>query len=569
MNLTIVTGIWDLGRDKAGEGFARPFEHYKDKFVELLQADVPMFIYIEKKYEDLVWEHRDKKNTFVKVKEVDEFEKDFPFYDQVQEIRKKEEWLSQAGWLPESTQASMELYNPMVMSKMFMLNDAAIFNPFNTDQFLWVDGAITNTVHKGYFTDDKVFDKMEDHLNKFLFLCFPYKDYSEIHGFEKAAIAKYSRTRFVEWVARGGVFGGHKDYIKEANGMYYQLLQNSLAEGYMGTEESIFTIMSYLKPKRYQRYMINDDGLISTYFEALKNGEANLEAVDQYGDYYSFDPDDFDINEYKTSLYVITYNSPDQLEMLLDSYKDHKMFLDSGRSNHKKYLIDNSKDPETLEGYENLCNKYGFEHIKKDNIGICGGRQFAAEHFGESDADYMIFLEDDMLLHTVDNIEPCKNGFRTYINNLFEKAHKVMVKEGFDFLKLSFSEFFGDNRTQWAWYNVPQEKREEYWPEYSELPTYGLDTNCPKTTFNNIGCVDDLPYIDGDIYYCNWPQIVSKKGNRKLFLDTTWAHPFEQTWMSHAFQMTKEGKLRGGILLASPINHNREYHYKSEERVES
>ena len=55
MNLTIVTGIWDLGRDKAGEGFARPFEHYKDKFVELLQADVPMFIYIEKKYEDLVF----------------------------------------------------------------------------------------------------------------------------------------------------------------------------------------------------------------------------------------------------------------------------------------------------------------------------------------------------------------------------------------------------------------------------------------------------------------------------------------------------------------------------------
>jgi hypothetical protein len=569
MNLTIVTGIWDLGRDKAGEGFARSFDHYKEKFVELLQTDVPMFIYIEEKYESLVWEHRDKENTFVKIKEVDEFRKQFPFYDTVQEIRGKESWKSQASWMPDSTQATMELYNPMVMSKMFMLNDASIFNPFDTDHFLWVDGAITNTVHEGYFTKDKILDKMDTHLNKFLFLCFPYKDYSEVHGFEKGAISRYSKTRLVEWVARGGVFGGHKDFIKEANGLYYQILQNSLSEGYMGTEESIFTIMSYLKPKRYKRFMIKDDGLISTFFEALKNDEVELEETDLRGDYYNFDSEEFDIDEYKTALYIITYNSPAQLELLLESYWGHNHFLFPERDNHKKYLIDNSIDESTQEGYKKLCSKYGLEHIKKDNIGICGGRQLAAEHFGESDADYMIFLEDDMLLHPKDHSSPCKNGFRTCIDDLFVKAHKVIVKEGFDFLKLSFSEFFGDNITQWAWYNVPQEKREEYWPEYSELPIYGLDQDSPKTKFNNIGCVDDLPYVDGDIYYCNWPQIVSKEGNKKIFLDTTWAHPFEQTWMSHAFQLTKEGKLKGGILLISPINHHRKYHYKAEERVES
>ena len=81
--------------------------------------------------------------------------------------------------------------------------------------------------------------------------------------------------------------------------------------------------------------------------------------------------------------------------------------------------------------------------------------------------------------------------------------------------------------------------------------------------------MDDLPYVDGDVYYCNWPQIISKEGNKKIFLDTTWAHPFEQTWMSHAFQLTKEGKLKGGILLISPINHHRKHHYKAEERIES
>ena len=144
-----------------------------------------------------------------------------------------------------------------------------------------------------------------------------------------------------------------------------------------------------------------------------------------------------------------------------------------------------------------------------------------------------------------------------------------MLSEGYDFLKLSFTEFYGDNGTQWAWYNVPQEKREEYWPDYNELPTLGLDKNCPRTTFNEIKSLDGLPYTDGEIYYSNWPQIVSKEGNKKMFLDETWSHPFEQTWMSHIFQLTKFQDIKPAILLASPINHERVYFYKAKERVES
>jgi hypothetical protein len=63
--------------------------------------------------------------------------------------------------------------------------------------------------------------------------------------------------------------------------------------------------------------------------------------------------------------------------------------------------------------------------------------------------------------------------------------------------------------------------------------------------------------------------IVGKKGNQKMFLDTTWARPYEQTWMSHMFQETKKGNLKPGVLLASPIHHNRIAHYKPEERREN
>ena len=105
-------------------------------------------------------------------REIDHFsEPMFPFYNKIQSIKSDEDWLSQAGWLRESTQATLDLYNPMVMSKMFMLNDAKLFNPFDTDYFIWLDGGITNTVHDGYFTHDKVLDKIHLFLDKFFF-CF-------------------------------------------------------------------------------------------------------------------------------------------------------------------------------------------------------------------------------------------------------------------------------------------------------------------------------------------------------------------------------------------------------------
>ncbi len=120
-NLTVVTGIWDLKRDQAGDGFKRPFQHYIDNFIKLLQVDVNMSIYIEQQYESIVWQNRKPENTRVYIKEVEEFKNRFDFYQDIQTLRKDEKWLSQAEWLRNSTQATLEYYNPMVMSKMFMM----------------------------------------------------------------------------------------------------------------------------------------------------------------------------------------------------------------------------------------------------------------------------------------------------------------------------------------------------------------------------------------------------------------------------------------------------------------
>ena len=152
---------------------------------------------------------------------------------------------------------------------------------------------------------------------------------------------------------------------------------------------------------------------------------------------------------------------------------------------------------------------------------------------------------------------------------MYQKSLEITKKENFDFLKLNYSEFFGDNGTQWAWYNVPQTVREKFWPEKTKLPEMGLDPNAPKTRYNKIVSHKGVPYTNGEVYYCNWPQIVSREGNKKMFIETKWAHPFEQTWMSHMYQLLKKDELHFGLLLLTPTEHNRFEHYSRELRKES
>jgi hypothetical protein len=560
-DVTIVTGLWNMGRSELSSDFSRPYEDYKLKFSELMKAPVNMFIYVSKEDEEFIWQHRSKHNTFVKIMELSEMDSWFEFFNQVQDIRIKPEWFGQAGWLTESPQAKLKYYNPLVMSKMFMLNNATFFNPFDSQYFYWIDAGITNTVNAGYFSHDRVFDNLSTYskaVDGFIFLSYPYEDGHEIHGFPRPELTKYAEVPHVKYVCRGGFFGGEKSSINAMNGIYHTLLSETLHKGLMGTEESIFTIISYLYTDKIHRFEISGDGLIWPFFEAIKDVDNLIKQLP---------PEPLTVKNAKSIIYILGFNSPTQFKDTAEAIQtaDPIMF-----EKCKKVLINNSIDESMFAEYDSLCETLGFEEIHRDNLGVCGGRQFAAEHFEESGADFYLFFEDDMMINSKETeAEVCPNGFRKYIPNLYEKIVSIMIKENFDFLKLSFSEFYGNNSKQWAWYNVPQKVRTEIWPDYDKLPEHGLDPNSPKTKFNTIGIHAEVPYITGEVYYSNWPQIVSRTGNQKMFLNTKWARPYEQTWMSYMFQETINGNLHPGILLASPITHIRTSFYGGENRKES
>jgi hypothetical protein len=555
-NVTIVTGLWNLGRDSISDEFKRPYSFYLEKFAELLKTPSNLYIYVAKEDEDFIWKHRSKHNTFIKIIELDEFKSWFPFTDAVEALRNSS-WKQQVDWLSKSPQATLQYYNPIVMSKMFLLNDATVSNPFNTEYFYWIDAGICSTVHSGYFWHDKVFEnlpKYSDAIDAFTFISYPYIGGNEIHGFPREKMEKYCATDYVKYVCRGGFFGGKTKYINQLNSLYYNILSSTLVDKVMGTEESIFTILSHKYSKLIHNFSVSDDGLIWPFFEALKNVDLLIEQS---------------VNKTttKTNLYVLGFNSPNQFKKLCESFEQSdKNFLDLPR----KILINNSTDQSTFTEYDQLCELYGFEELHFDNIGICGGRQYIAEHFENSNAEFCIFFEDDMtLVDSSHTDKSCKLGFRRYTSNLYETIHSIMEKEQFDFLKLSFSEFYGDNSVQWAWYNVPQTVRSSVWPSYDKLPETGLDANSPRTQFKHINVLDTIPYISGEVYYSNWPQIVSKAGNKKMFLTEKWAKPFEQTWMSYIFQETFSGKINPAVLLLSPVEHVRFDHYSGKERREN
>lgn len=538
-NLTLVTALFDLGRGEMGTSFSRSFEHYKECFSRLMKLDFNLVIFCEKELEDFIWQYRKPENTRIVNKTKNDL-RSFPFYNKIQEIRQSQSWINQSGWIAESTQARLELYNPLVMSKQFFLNDATLYNFFNSDYFLWVDAGLSNTVSLENYFDSTFERRIIKHLNKMLYICFPYDGTVEVHGFEKNKLNELADAN-TQFVARGGVFGGSKFAINQINDIYYGLLDYTLNAGFMGTEESIFTIIAHKHRSKCNIRMINDNGLVVKFFEDLKR-----EAVKNV--------------ESSLAFYILTFNLPQQLEFWIEAFK--KAYPNEFKK-YKKYIINNSNDPLVKESYDKLFAANDMEIIHEGiNLGINDGRHLAAKHFENSDHDYMIFFEDDMLMHD-GQIKVCKNGFNTFTEGLFQKATEIVDNNNLDYLKLSFSEFFGDNHEDWAWHNVPVDRRDLYWPDFNR------DKERPNTQINYTAVYRGISYAIGSYHYCNWPLIFSRQGNRKVFLDIEYEHKYEQTIMSHTRTLIHEKKIKAGCLLMSPINHVRKYFYEKQDRKEN
>ncbi len=767
--VTLVTALVDLGRDALAPSFRRSFaDDYLPWFEQLLQSPLPMVIHVEPALEGLVWRHRHPSNTSLVLVDRAELARQ-PGYDDIERIRTDATWRAQAGWLAESPQASLAGYTALVLSKMRWLADAADANPFGASHLFWIDAGLTHTVPSAYLSAPALATRLVEAADAFLWVEFPYPGGEEIHGFPRRALTGLAGVEAVARVARGGFFGGPREEIPEVAAAFDDLLRTTLADGLVGTEESLFTILAHREPARFAHYLVEANGLLGPFFDALLRGEARtlrrapdvrpasavaaagpagpapeagaieipedlargwtlffglqmmqnrhaILAVDrllrQFEDegrrparivelgtgcgglsvlfqiyatavgarFTTYDlhvhgtaarglferlgvdarvrdleapftiaeiardlqspgvtllvcdgPDkaaevtrfapylktgdlvmahdfaeshdafmregrdrtwnyceitDADITAAITAcglepvspdllapgawmckvkrgttvvpapamqaaagrlaVYVLTYNAPEQLAAWFESTAANEPLLlgpDVDRT-----LLDNSTDDEAARANAALAARHGFAYVREDNLGIMGGRVWCARHFDRSSADLMLFFEDDMLWHATPGL--CRNGFPQRVEGLVAAAVAIVQNEpSLDFLKLSYSEFYGDHRQNWAYFNLPPDRRADLFPDGSD------------TRFQAIRSHAGVSYALGDVHYSNWPLIITRRGNARLFLDDAAALRFEQTLMVRAFELERAGTLRGAVLLASPISHERHIHY--------
>lgn len=552
-SITLVTSIFDIGRDKLGD-FARPFSFYLDNICNLLKLNFNFVIFTDNKTKNLIKERAKTGKNVVFVEKTAEklFNDNIDIFSRLENIRKDEEWKSQADWLSKSPQANLKFYNPVVMSKVFQLHDASIYNFFNNEWVFWIDSGINSTVSNEYL--NQIIGLPNLIKDKFLFISFPYDtNTKEIHGFDRKILEEYAQER-VTAVCRGGFFGGHKDIISKINSEYYDLLNNISNEPTLGTEECIFSILPLLNKEDYIVAEINEDGLIYKFFDDIKNNSVKfrnkITTVEER------------LKNKKTALYILTFECPDQLAKTLVSFNHSYEFL----TEPTKIIVDNTEDIFIAKKNKKLAEQYGCQYVKTErNLGVCGGRQFIAEHFNDSDFDFYFFFEDDMKISS--SYKTDSFGFPKYVNNLYKQCHEVLVKEGLDFLKISFEEFYSSHVTNMAFMNIDKETREKHYGDRKKTLS-----NLPPTNFKNIkkNGKDGLTYaLSYDLFYSNWPCLFSREGNYKLFIEDKIEKPYEQIWMAKNFKLQKKGKMNVGVLLSSCIDHNRNSFYGESKRREN
>ena len=266
-DVTCVTAAIDIGRVLLAKSFARPFSFYRDRLEQLLSLDVPMVIHGDPGL-PLPPSRSPRRIVPADHKTLDGFR----HFGRVQSIRRDPAWRAGAPWLAERPQAALKHYNPLVMSKLDWLAETAAANPFGTRAFVWIDAGITNTVPLELVRAALEGEALNAYLKRFLVLCYPYAADREVHGFDHREMARLSGVARIEWVVRGGFFGGEAAHVREAARIYDAMLDHTLSAGLMGTEESVLTILAHLHPGLFQRYRVDDSGLVTSFFAAMASG---------------------------------------------------------------------------------------------------------------------------------------------------------------------------------------------------------------------------------------------------------------------------------------------------------
>lgn len=238
-NITLVSAIVDLERSD------RDFKsHYLENVTKILDSRHPLIIYSDTKYFDALREYRGDRPMTLKPLTVADLAQ-VPEFNKIQEIIKNPDWVNQSTWMKDSV-ITNPLYIPLTLIKHKLLADS--LGDTNSNYFYWVDSGMYGSFNIPEEFNNYYFTKLP--RDRFFISTFPYHTNTEIHGYNINAMTDLCKTK-PNHVCRATIFGGSKEQVLEINNLFYQLVRLSAKNNIIGTEEAIYTILSYQYPELF------------------------------------------------------------------------------------------------------------------------------------------------------------------------------------------------------------------------------------------------------------------------------------------------------------------------------
>lgn len=187
-----VSGLFDLKRGESGnKDFQRPMEEYYRRFQIVLDRGFKMVIYIPKQFEEHL--KIDRSRITIRYMSREDLHNFFPYFDRLSAIRTSKLWTEQAvqtGWLSNAPQARLAEYNPLVMSKLMLLRDAARENHWGARYHMWMDAGHLCAGDQDPTPEGTSFYR--SHMAQGMFVThWPYGTTTEVHGLTDKAMHLY------------------------------------------------------------------------------------------------------------------------------------------------------------------------------------------------------------------------------------------------------------------------------------------------------------------------------------------------------------------------------------------
>jgi hypothetical protein len=256
-DITLVSMAVNIGRSD------RDFEeHYLPSLTKLLHSRHPIVLYTEEKYFDKIREIRAHRPIVLIKYDINDIH-NLHFYDVVNLITNQRTWVTQSDWIKDSALATPE-YVPLTLAKQELLQRAMKYS--HSSYYYWIDSGICSSFNITEPLDTFYFTKLPK--DKFFMPSFTYYTNSEIHGYNIFKLKEFAGG-YENYVCRASFFGGTPDQINEITKLYTEELNNSVIHNTIGTEESIYTLLSLKYPELFNRINM-ETGDIKLLFNTLR-----------------------------------------------------------------------------------------------------------------------------------------------------------------------------------------------------------------------------------------------------------------------------------------------------------